>query len=221
MSELTLYIGNKNYSSWSLRAWLALKQVGTPFKEVVIPLDWPGKQPSQILAHSPSGKVPALRYGEMVVWDSLAICEYLADEFKQSHLWPDERIARATARSASAEMHSGFPNLRSQLPMNLRRSPFTLKLSPEVEAEVARITALWRECRRRFGTAGPFLFGRQTLADAMFAPVATRFRTYGVPMDDATRAYVDTIHALPGMAEWIAASRIEPWSNDAYDKIGT
>jgi glutathione S-transferase len=220
MSELTLYIGNKNYSSWSLRAWLALKQVGTPFKEVVIPLEGPARQTSAILAHSPSGKVPALRYGEMVVWDSLAICEYLADEFKQSHLWPDDRIARATARSASAEMHSGFPALRSQLPMNLRRAPFTLTLTPEVQAEVARVVALWHECRRRFGAAGPFLFGRQTLADAMFAPVATRFRTYGVPMDDVTAAYVDAIHALPVMTEWIAASRLEPWANDAYDKIG-
>jgi glutathione S-transferase len=221
MSELTLYIGNKNYSSWSLRAWLALKQVGTPFKEVVIPLDWPGRQPSAILAHSPSGKVPALRYGDMVVWDSLAIGEYLADEFRQTHLWPAERVARATARSASAEMHSGFPALRSQLPMNIRRTPFKLTLTAEVESEVARIVAIWRDCRQRFGAAGPFLFGKQTLADAMFAPVATRFRTYGVPMDDVTRSYADTIHAMPAMLEWIEASRIEPWVNDAYDRVGT
>jgi glutathione S-transferase len=219
MSELTLYIGNKNYSSWSLRAWLALKHVGTPFKEVVIPLDGPGKTTS-ILAHSPSGKVPALRYGEMVVWDSLAIGEYLADEFHQAHLWPTERVARATARSASAEMHSGFPNLRSQLPMNIRRPPFVLRRTPEVEAEVGRIVSLWGECRRRFGAAGPFLFGKFTLADAMFAPVATRFRTYGVPLDETAAAYVATIHDLPAMREWIEASNHEPWSNEEYDRIG-
>jgi len=219
MSELTLYIGNKNYSSWSLRAWLALKHVGTPFKEVVIPLDGPGKT-TAILAHSPSGKVPALRYGEMVVWDSLAIGEYLADEFHQAHLWPTERIARATARSASAEMHSGFPNLRSQLPMNIRRPPFELRRTPEVEAEVGRIVSLWSECRRRFGAAGPFLFGKFTLADAMFAPVATRFRTYGVRVDETAAAYVATIHDLPSMREWIEAAKREPWSNEEYDRIG-
>ena len=220
MSELTLYIGNKNYSSWSLRAWLALKHVGTPFKEVVIPLDGPGRQMAAILAHSPSGKVPALRYGEMVVWDSLAIGEYLADEFHQAHLWPTERIARATARSASAEMHSGFPNLRSQLPMNIRRPPFELHRTPEVEAEIGRIVSLWGECRRRFGAAGPFLFGKFTLADAMFAPVATRFRTYRVPVDETASGYLATIHDLPAMREWIEAANREPWSNEEYDRIG-
>jgi glutathione S-transferase len=220
MSELTLYIGNKNYSSWSLRGWLALKQVGTPFKEVIIPLDGPGKTTTAISTHSPSGKVPALRYGEMVVWDSLAIGEYLAEEFPQSHLWPSERVARATARSASAEMHSGFPSLRSQLPMNLRRTPFELKKSPEVEAEIARIVSLWHDCRRRFGAGGPFLFGKLSLADAMFAPVATRFRTYGVRMDDVTQAYVDAIHALPAMVEWTEAAKREPWVNDAYEHVG-
>jgi glutathione S-transferase len=220
MSELTLYIGNKNYSSWSLRAWLALKHVGTPFKEVVIPLDGPGAQTAQILPHSPSGKVPALRYGEMVVWDSLAIGEYLAEEFHQAHLWPSERIARATARSASAEMHSGFPNLRSQLPMNIRRHPFELARTSEVEVEIGRIVSLWGECRRRFGAAGPFLFGKFTLADAMFAPVATRFRTYRVPLDEAASAYVDAIYEDPPMREWIEASRHEPWSNHTYDRIG-
>jgi glutathione S-transferase len=220
MSELTLYIGNKNYSSWSLRAWLALKHVGTPFKEVVIPLDGPGARTAEILPHSPSGKVPALRYGEMVVWDSLAIGEYLAEEFHQAHLWPSERIARATARSASAEMHSGFPNLRSQLPMNIRRHPFELARSSEVESEIGRIVSLWGECRRRFGAAGPFLFGKFTLADAMFAPVATRFRTYRVPLDEGASAYVDAIYEHPAMREWIEAARHEPWSNDTYDRIG-
>jgi glutathione S-transferase len=220
MSELTLYIGNKNYSSWSLRAWLALKHVGTPFKEVVIPLEGVGRPTLAIEPHSPSGKVPALRYGDMVVWDSLAIGEYLAEEFHQAHLWPADRIARAFARSASAEMHSGFVNLRSQLPMNIRRPPFALHRTPEVDHEVARIDALWGEARRRFGAGGPFLFGRFSLADAMFAPVATRLRTYGVPMGEVTAAYVSAIHELPAMREWAASAKAEPWSIDAYEQIG-
>jgi glutathione S-transferase len=220
MSELTLYIGNKNYSSWSLRAWLALKHVGTPFKEVVIPLEGGGQPTPAIRAFSPSGKVPALRYGDMVVWDSLAIGEYLAEEFHQAHLWPSDRIARAFARSASAEMHSGFPNLRSTLPMNIRRTPFKLPLPPVVETEVARIVSLWSECRRRFGSGGPFLFGRFCLADAMYAPVATRLRTYGVPMDETTASYVSAIHDLPAMREWTASVKAEPWSIDDYERVG-
>jgi glutathione S-transferase len=220
MSDLTLYIGNKNYSSWSLRAWLALKHVGTPFKEVIIPLEDGGGPTVAIRAHSPSGKVPALRYGDMVVWDSLAIGEYLAEEFHQAHLWPADRVARALARCACAEMHAGFQSLRSALPMNIRRTPFRLPLSPEVEKEVARIVSLWSECRRRFGAGGPFLFGRFTLADAMYAPVATRFRTYGVTLDEPTAAYVSMIHDLPAMREWTASVRAEPWAIDAYDQVG-
>jgi glutathione S-transferase len=220
MSELTLYIGNKNYSSWSLRAWLTMKHVGTPFKEVVIPLEGPGRPTIAIVPHSPSGKVPALRYGDMVVWDSLAIGEYLAEEFHQAHLWPADRVARAFARSASAEMHSGFANLRAELPMNIRRAPFTLRRSAEVDADVARIDSLWTEARRRFGAGGPFLFGRFSIADAMFAPVATRFRTYAVPLDEASAAYVSTIHELPAMREWTAAAKAEPWSIESYEQIG-
>jgi glutathione S-transferase len=220
MSELTLYIGNKTYSSWSLRAWLALKHVGTPFKEVVIPLEGAGRPTVAIRAHSPSGKVPALRYGDMVVWDSLAIGEYLAAEFHQARLWPDDRVARAFARSASAEMHSGFPALRSELPMNVRRAPITLPLSPAVEADVTRITTLWNESRRRFGAGGPYLFGRYSLADAMFAPVATRFRTYGVPMDEVTAAYVQTTYDLPAMQQWIEEAKRETWSVPSYEQVG-
>ena len=220
MSELTLYIGNKNYSSWSLRGWLLLKQVGTPFKEVIIPLNSPGPAPA-IREHSPSGKVPALRYGDLAVWDSLAIAEYLAEEFHQSHLWPADRAARAYARSVSAEMHSGFANLRSQMPMNLRREPFFLPRTPEVEADVARICDIWREARRRFGErGGPFLFGRFGIADAMFAPVATRFRTYGVPLDEVCSAYVSAIYDLDVMREWLEASEAEPWALDVYDQLG-
>jgi glutathione S-transferase len=220
MSALTLYIGNKNYSSWSLRAWLALKQVGAPFTEVVIPLDGPGRTTTAILAHSPSGKVPALHHGDVVVWDSLAIVEYLAESFPAAKLWPSDRAARAVARAASAEMHAGFPNLRSQMPMNVRRAPFEAKRSAELDADVARVVALWDDCRRRFGARGPFLFGELSAADAMFAPVATRFRTYGVPLPEGARAYVAAVYALPAMNEWIAAARSETWVNDAYDHVG-
>jgi glutathione S-transferase len=221
MSELTLFIGNKTYSSWSLRAWLVLKHVGTPFKEVVIPLEGPGKATPEIAKHSPSGKIPALRYGDIVVWDSLAIAEYLAEEFHQAHLWPTDRIARATARSASAEMHSGFPNLRSAMPMNVRRRPTDVHRSPEVEQDIARIKALWSDCRRRFGASGPFLFGRFSIADAMFAPVATRFRTYNVPLDDVSGAYVDEIYKLPAMHQWIDEAKKEYMTIEGYDRVGT
>ena len=220
MSELTLYMGNKNYSSWSLRAWLALKHVGTPFKEVIIPLEGRGGPTVAIQTHSPSGRVPALRYGDMVVWDSLAIGEYLAEEFHQAHLWPAERVARAYACLASAEMHSGFSNLRSQLPMNVRRTPIRLKLTPEVEVEVARITSLWAECRRRFGAGGPYLFGGGSRSPTRWPPVATRFRTYGVPMDEGTAAYVATIHDHPHVREWIAEVKAEPWAIEEYDRVG-
>jgi glutathione S-transferase len=213
MAELTLYIGNKAYSSWSLRAWLALKHVGTPFKEVVVPLEGPR-------IRTVTGKVPALRYGDLVVWDSLAIGEYLAEEFQQAHLWPTDRIARATARSVSAEMHSGFPNLRSALPMNVRRRPIEITRSIDVEHEIARVVSLWGDCRRRFGGAGPFLFGRFSVADAMYAPVATRFRTYCVPLDEAATAYVDAIHDLPSMKQWIADAKKELWTIEAYERVG-
>ena len=220
MSELTLYIGNKNYSSWSLRAWLTLKQVGTPFKEVVIPLEGPGKLTAEIGKYSPSGRVPVLRYGEFVVWDTMAIQEYLAEEFHQAHLWPTDRFARATARSVSAEMHSGFGALRTAMPMNIRRKPFELRRSAEVEADVARIQAIWMDCRRRFGAGGPFLFGRYSIADSMYAPVATRFRTYGVPMDETAKAYVEAIYTAPAMKEWVEASKKEYMSIDEYDRVG-
>ncbi|HEY2515859.1 MAG TPA: glutathione S-transferase family protein [Polyangiaceae bacterium] len=220
MSELTLYIGNKNYSSWSLRAWLSLKHVGTPFKEVVIPLEGPGILTTEIGKHSPSGKVPVLRYGEFVVWDTMAIQEYLAEEFHQSHLWPSDRFARATARSVSAEMHAGFGALRTAMPMNIRRKPFELRRTEEVEADVARVQAIWSDCRRRFGSGGAFLFGRYSIADSMFAPVATRFRTYGVPLDDHATAYVEAIYALPSMKEWVEGAKKEYMAIEEYDRIG-
>ena len=219
-NDLTLFLGNKAYSSWSLRAWLALEHAGASFTETVIPLEPPGHRTDAIRPHSPSGKVPALRHGDLVLWDSLAIAEYIAEEFPAAKLWPDDCRTRAVARAVSAEMHSGFPSLRSAMPMNVRRDPIVTKPSPEVVADVARVVMLWTECRERFGKAGPYLFGHFTIADAMFAPVATRFRTYGVVLDAApARDYVDAIYADPAMVKWIAAAKKETWRIEAYESV--
>jgi glutathione S-transferase len=220
VADLTLFLGNKTYSSWSLRAALAVEHVAAPYKEVVIPLGGPGTRTAAIHAHSPSGKVPALQDGDLVVWDSLAICEYLAESFPNAKLWPDDRAARATARCVSAEMHSSFAALRTLMPMNVRRDPVVLAPTPEVAEEIARIHAVWADCRKRFGSGGPFLFGRFSVADVMYAPVATRFRTYGVPLDDVSRAYVSAIYELPAMRKWIADAKRETWAIEAYEKVG-
>jgi glutathione S-transferase len=217
MAELTLYIGNKNYSSWSLRPWLALKQAGIAFDEVVVPLYRPQSK-AAILAFSPSGKVPALKRGALLVWDSLAICEYLAEAFPAARLWPSDPAARAAARAASAEMHSGFQALRAQLPMNVRAHLPGRPLSPEAAAEIARVAALWRNCRSRFATGGDFLFGAFTIADAMYAPVASRFRTYAVALPPDAQAYRDALLGLPAMQEWAAAARAEPWRVEAFER---
>jgi glutathione S-transferase len=209
MAEATIYLANKNYSSWSLRAWLALKRTGLTFDEEVIPLRETTTR-SSILRHSPSGKVPALHHGDLVVWDSLAICEYLAENFPEARLLPQDRVARTTARSVSAEMHSGFAALRSHLPMNMRSSFPHRGVTPEVTADINRITALWRECRARFGGEEPFLFGHFTIADAMYAPVVSRFRTYKIELDEVTQAYADAIWAMPELQEWSAAANNEP-----------
>ncbi|HEV2300944.1 MAG TPA: glutathione S-transferase family protein [Stellaceae bacterium] len=217
MAELTLYIGNKNYSSWSLRPWLTLKGAGIAFDEVVVPLYRPESKRA-ILDFSPSGKVPALRHGDLLVWDSLSICEYLAEAFPQAHLWPQDAAARAAARSACAEMHSGFAALRAQLPMNVRAHLPGRALSPEVAAEIGRIAALWRECRTRFGNGkGDFLFGRFTIADAMYAPVASRFRTYRVALPPDAQAYCERLLASAPMQEWAEAARAEPWRVAAFE----
>lgn len=217
MAELTLYIGNKNYSSWSLRPWLALKQAGIPFDEIVVPLYRPESK-AAILEFSPSGKVPALQRGELLVWDSLAICEYLAEAFPAARLWPSGPAARAAARSASAEMHSGFQALRAQLPMNVRAHLPGRPLSPEAAAEIARVAALWRDCRSRFATGGDFLFGAFTIADAMYAPVVSRFRTYAVALPPDAQAYRDALLGLPAMQEWAADARAEPWRVEAFER---
>jgi glutathione S-transferase len=221
MADFTLFIGNKAYSSWSLRGWLPLVHVGVPFDEVVIPFDGPAGVPtSAIRERSPSGKVPLLRHRDLLVWDSLAIGEYLAELFPDARLWPADGAARATARSVSAEMHSGFSALRTAMPMNVRRRPFELAVGPEVRADVARILSIWSDCRRAHGAGGPFLFGAFSLADAMFAPVATRFRTYGVVLDAVAGAYVDAIHLHPAMQRWFAEARQEPWTIEAYERAG-
>ncbi len=208
MPEFTIYIGNKNYSSWSLRAWLMLKQTGTGFREVVIPIARPTTR-AEILRHSPSGKVPALVYGAVTVWESLAIGEYLAELFPSARLWPEAREARAAARAASQEMHAGFLPLRRHFPMNMR-SVFDREIIPEIQGDIDRITALWHDCRKRFGAGGDFLFGHFTIADAMYAPVVSRFHTFKVPLDAEAEAYAAAVTAWPAYQEWLAAARNEP-----------
>jgi glutathione S-transferase len=209
MAEFTIYIANKNYSSWSLRGWLMLKQTGADFTEAMIPLDVPGTR-AGILRHSPSGRVPALEHGGLVIRESLAIGEYLAERFPAARLWPEAASARAVARAVSAEMHAGFAALRREMPMNLRRSFPGRAIAPEVKADIDRIQGLWGDCRTRFGQGGPYLFGYPTIADAMFAPVVSRFRTYDVPLGGEARRYCDAVWALPALQEWAEAARTEP-----------
>ena len=209
MGNLTIVLGSKSYSSWSLRAFLALEQSGAPFQEVVVALDQPDTA-THIRKYSPSGRVPALLDGELVVWDSLAIGEYLAERYPAAHLWPADPSVRAVARSVSAEMHSGFATLRQQMPMNFHRAPKGVPRNPALDADIARVLEIWHECRTRYGAGGPFLFGAQTLADAMFAPVVVRFRGYAVDVDSEAAAYMRTIASLPAFAKWAAAAASEP-----------
>ncbi|HEY0439299.1 MAG TPA: glutathione S-transferase family protein [Xanthobacteraceae bacterium] len=207
---LTLVIGNKNYSSWSMRPWLAMKVAGIRFEERVVPLFEEGYK-ARILAASPAGKVPALIDGDVQVWESLAIIEHLAERFPEAGLWPADAAARAQARAISAEMHAGFQALRNECPMNMSRPVIRRELSEEARANVARIDAIWSGARARFGAGGPFLFGRFSGADAMYAPVVSRFLTYAVEVSPAARAYMDAVTALPAFAEWKAAGIAEPW----------
>jgi glutathione S-transferase len=220
MSDLTLVIGNKNYSSWSLRPWLALRMAGLAFEEIRIPLYQAGSR-EQILRHSPAGRVPILLHGGVTVWDSLAICEYAAELAPGAGLWPENRALRAHARSISAEMHSGFGALRSAMPMNLRLAGARLVKppSPEVEADVARVLAIFEECRQRHGAGGDFLFGPFTIADAMFAPVATRLRSYSVRLPARSQAWVDAIWSLVPMQEWAAAGVAETERFAEYEAL--
>jgi glutathione S-transferase len=207
---LHLVIGNKNYSSWSFRPWLAMKVAGIPFDETVISLEAKDFK-ERVLALSGTGKVPVLVDGETRVWESLAILEYLAEQFPAAHLWPKDQAARAHARTVATEMHSGFVPLRSQLPMNTWRPVKHRQLDDAATANARRIDALWSDCRTRFGSGGPFLFGAFGAADAMYAPVVWRFHTYAVEVGAIARTYMQTVMALPAWNEWRLAARQESW----------
>ena len=216
MPNPVLVVGNKAYSSWSLRPWLLMRQAGIAFDEIRVSLYQEGAK-QKILQYSASGRVPVLRHGNLTIWDSLAICEYLVEQYPEKQLWPAETAARAHARSISAEMHAGFTNLRSQMPMNVRREIPGRARTPEVAGEIARIEAIWNDCRSRHGKRGPFLFGAFSIADAMYAPVVSRLRTYGVALAEEAGKYAASIHALPAMQEWIAGARAETEVNPQYE----
>ncbi len=207
---MKLVMGNKNYSSWSFRPWIAMAVMGLDFEEVVIPMNQPDTRAS-MLRYSPTGLVPTLIDGGVVVWETLAILEYLADRHPEAGLWPQDVAARAHARAVSAEMHAGFAALRRQCPMNIRRAPKLVVLDAAAETDAARIDALWQDARQRFGGGGPFLFGHFTAADAMFAPVVNRFHAYALPRSAVSDAYMQAMMALPAWTRWDAASRDEPW----------
>jgi glutathione S-transferase len=216
---LKLVIGNKNYSSWSMRPWLALRANDIAFEEVFIPLYTGAADKQRILDVTPSGKVPALIDGDVTVWDSLAIIEYLAERFPQSRLWPEDRAARAHARAISAEMHSGFMALRGECGMNLHRPVGAIKLSADARANVARIEQIWIECRRRHNVAGPFLFGAFSGADAMFAPVVHRFRTYAIEVAPEAADYMKAMMALSAFAEWTRAGLAETIVIERFETV--
>jgi glutathione S-transferase len=215
---LKLIVANKAYSSWSLRPWILLAHFKIPFEEVVIPLDRPETR-ALILEHSPTGKVPALRDGPVTVWESLAIAEYIAEIYPQKAIWPRGKAARAHARSLSNEMHAGFQALRQHCPTNFRRPVRAIALTEAVEADMARIEAAWAHARKNFGRSGPFLFGRFSAADAMFAPVVNRFHIYDVPVSRETREYMDAMMALPAWRAWTADAEAEPWRIEKYEAI--
>ncbi len=208
MSDLTLVIGDKNYSSWSLRPWLMLKHSKRSFTEILIRLDTPTTA-QQIAQYSPAGKVPVLLAGDLNIWDSLAIAEYLAEAFPEAHLWPQDRAHRALARSVSAEMHAGFAHLRHHMPLDIRGRYPGQGLTTQVQTEIQRIQQVWQACRSQFVAQGPWLFGAYTIADAMYAPVVLRFVTYEVVLDPVSSAYVQTTLADPFLQEWIHSAHSE------------
>ena len=210
MAKLHLIIGNKNYSSWSLRPWLVMIMAGLDFDETMIQLDTPVTK-KQIAEYSKAGRVPILRHGKVTVWETLAILEYLAETFPEKNLWPKTKAARAVARSISNEMHAGFSNLRNACPMNLRRPQKPVMLNDATRSDIARIEEIWRDCRQAYGKGGEFLFGSFCIADAMFAPVVTRFETYAIPVAKDSRAYMDTVLATPAFQKWKSAALKETW----------
>lgn len=220
---LKLIIGNKAYSSWSLRGWLAVKQSGLPFQEITVPMfdeEWDRRREGDEFAPS-GGKVPILWDDSTFIWDSLAIVEWLADKTDRSRYWPEEDAARGMARSMAAEMHSGYQNLRRECAMNVRKVFPERQLSEETRAEVIRILQLWAEARARHGSGGPYLFGTFGAADIMFAPVVTRFVTYSIPVPNFAKAYMAAILSHPWMEQWINAAQEEPWVIENYEQPAT
>ena len=207
---MKLVIGNKNYSSWSFRPWIGLKAAGIAFHEEVISLYVDGGR-EEILKHSPAGKVPILIDGDVRVWESLAILEYAAEKFPDANLWPADPAARAHARAISTEMHAGFAPLRNECGMNFWRPPGKRALSAEAQANIARVQEIWSDAREPYGAGGPFLFGTFTIADAMYAPVVSRFETYAVDVMPTVKAYMQAMIALPAWQEWRDAALREPW----------
>ena len=219
---MKLIIGNKNYSSWSLRGWLAMKQSGLAFEEIQVPLygdDWDQlKKQNEEIAPS-SGKVPVLWDGDAVVWDSLAIIEYLADKVGRERFWPKADDARAMARSMVAEMHSSYPALRSECPMNIRRQVEGWQITEAARADIVRILTLWAEARARFGRGGPFLFGSFSAADIIYAPVVSRFMTYGIGVPGFALAYMEAVWEHEWLQSWVAAAAAEDWVIEQFDTV--
>lgn len=216
---LQLIIGNKAYSSWSLRPWLLLRQFGLPFEEILIPL-YEASSSERIRQYSPTGKVPCLVDGTLRVWESIAICEYLADTHPELAMWPRDLAQRAEARTLAAEMHAGFGALRTHHPMNVRKvKPARTRLA-EVDRDIARFGELVSDLRQRFAAQGPFLMGEFSILDAMYAPVATRCRSYSLPLPQLAQTWVDHILATPAMREWYAAAAAEPWVLAATEAAG-
>jgi glutathione S-transferase len=216
---LKLIIGNRAYSSWSMRGWLAVKQSGEKFEEYVVPLfdaEWDKRREGDEFAPS-LGKVPILWDEDIVVWDSLAIIEFLSDRYGDALYWPEDEGARAVARSMAAEMHSGFANLRRELPMNVRKSFPSKELTEPVKEEIDRILQLWAQARARYGGTGDFLFGEWCAADMMYAPVVTRFITYGVKAPNFAAVYMKCVLSHPDVAEWIDKAQDEPWVIEQYE----
>jgi glutathione S-transferase len=215
-ADLHLIIGNKAYSSWSMRPWVALKASGVAFRETVVVLDQPDTA-GKIKAYSAAAKVPVLQHGDITVWESLAILDYLAETFPDKTWWPSDRHARAVARSVATEMHGGFASLRQAMPMNVRKVFPASAQTDAVAGDIARITTIWRECRERFGKGGPFLFGAFSNADAMYAPVVTRFKTYSVTLDPVSQAYSEAMLNHGAVREWYISAAGEPWIAAKYE----
>ncbi len=215
--QLTLIIGNKNYSSWSFCPWLAMAAKGIPFAEILVPLGHANTK-QQLQQYSPTGLVPALKYGNLLVWESLSIIEFVNEKHPEAKFWPEDMEVRAIARSLAMEMHAGFRAVRQQLPMNLKRQG-SRRFSSAAEAELARFSGYVRQLRMEYGSGGPFLFGEFCATDAMIAPLCTRIRNYEVPVDPMTLDYVDAIHRLPAFQKWYRAALAEPWKIDEVDNI--